>query len=65
MDVGGAAAGFDYFSFYPTAAVVVEVSEDDGHAVAGEGNGGAAADALGGAGDDGDAVVEFSEGGQR
>ena len=29
--------------------------------MAGEGYGGAAADALGGAGDDGDAVVEFGE----
>ena len=56
VDVGGAAAGFKDFGFDLLAAFVVEVGEDDGHAVAGEGDGGVAADALGGAGDDGDAV---------
>ena len=63
VDVGRAAAGGSDFGFDLLAAVVVEVGEDDGHAVFGEGDGGVAADALGGAGDDGDAVFELVEGG--
>ena len=61
VDVGGAAAGGLDFFFDLLAAGVVEVGENDRHAVCGQGDGGVAADALGRAGDDGDAVVEFSE----